>query len=129
MTKPVTRDPIYWGRRFSAETVELSVRWYITYRLSYRDLAAMLAERGIMVSLRGRANHRARASPKASSRRTAESCVDSTIIVRRMNLCNLLSRLKIKRGASFCGILYDTCDPNASDRRSRGSELDHGRCW
>ena len=50
MTKPITRDPIYRGRRFSAETVELSVRWYITYRLSYRDLAAMLAERGIMVS-------------------------------------------------------------------------------
>src|SRR6266705_3305100 len=50
MTKPITRDPIYWGRRFSAETIETSVRWYITYRLSYRDLAAMLAERGIVVS-------------------------------------------------------------------------------
>lgn len=50
MTKPITRDPIYRGCRNSAETIELSVRWYITYRLSYRDLAAMLAERGIMVS-------------------------------------------------------------------------------
>jgi len=26
------------------------VRWYITYRLSYRDLQAMMAERGIVVS-------------------------------------------------------------------------------
>jgi transposase-like protein len=26
------------------------VRWYITYRLSYRDLVAMMAERGIIVS-------------------------------------------------------------------------------
>jgi transposase-like protein len=26
------------------------VRWYITYRLSYRDLVAMMAERGISVS-------------------------------------------------------------------------------
>jgi transposase-like protein len=25
-------------------------RWYITYRLSYRDLVAMMAERGIVVS-------------------------------------------------------------------------------
>lgn len=50
MTKRAARDPIYRGRRFSAETIELCVRWYITYRLSYRDLAAMLAERGMVVS-------------------------------------------------------------------------------
>jgi transposase-like protein len=50
VTKAITRDPIYRGRRFSAETIELCVRWYITYCLSYRDLAAMLAERGIVVS-------------------------------------------------------------------------------
>jgi transposase-like protein len=50
MTKPIERDPLYRGRRFQAETIELCVRWYITYRLSYRDLAAMMAERGVIVS-------------------------------------------------------------------------------
>ena len=50
MTQPIERDPIYRGRRFQAETIELCVRWYITYRLSYRDLAAMMAERGIVVA-------------------------------------------------------------------------------
>jgi hypothetical protein len=50
VTKRIARDPIYRGRRFSAETIELCVRWYITYRLSYRDLAAMMAERGIVLS-------------------------------------------------------------------------------
>jgi transposase-like protein len=50
MTQPIERDRIYRGRRFQTETIELCVRWYITYRLSYRDLAAMMAERGIMVS-------------------------------------------------------------------------------
>jgi hypothetical protein len=44
MTKPIGRDTIYRCRRFSAETIELCVRWHITYRLSYRDLAAMMAE-------------------------------------------------------------------------------------
>jgi transposase-like protein len=44
------RNPIYRGRRFSSEIIELCVRWYITYRLSYRDLVAMMAERGIVVS-------------------------------------------------------------------------------
>jgi transposase-like protein len=50
MARRIPRDPIYSGCRFSAETIETCVRWYITYRLSYRDLAAMMAERGIVVS-------------------------------------------------------------------------------
>jgi transposase-like protein len=50
MTKAIERDPIYRGRRFQTETIEHCVRWYITYRLSYRDLVAMMAERGIIVS-------------------------------------------------------------------------------
>ncbi len=50
MTQPIERDPIYRGRRFQTETIELCVRWYVTYRLSYRDLAAMVAERGVIVS-------------------------------------------------------------------------------
>lgn len=41
---------MYRRRRFDAEIIELCVRWYITYRLSYRDLVAMMAERGIAVS-------------------------------------------------------------------------------
>jgi transposase-like protein len=50
MTRPIVRDSIYKGRRFDAAIIELCVRWYITYRLSYRDLVAMMAERGIAVS-------------------------------------------------------------------------------
>lgn len=50
MTKPIARDPIYRRRRFEAEIIELCVRWYITYRLSYRDLVAMMAERGLAMS-------------------------------------------------------------------------------
>ena len=50
MARRTARDPIYSGRRFSAETIETCVRWYITYRLSYRDLVAMMAEQGIVVS-------------------------------------------------------------------------------
>ncbi|MDF3022156.1 MAG: family transposase [Steroidobacteraceae bacterium] len=50
MTKPIERDPIYRGRRFQTETIELCLRCYITYRRGYRDLAAMMAERGVVVS-------------------------------------------------------------------------------
>jgi hypothetical protein len=50
MTRAITRDPIYRRRRFQSETIELCVRWYLTYRLSYRDLVEMMAERGIIIS-------------------------------------------------------------------------------
>jgi hypothetical protein len=50
MTKAVARDPIYRRRRFQSETIELCVRWYLTYQLSYRDLVEMMAERGVTVS-------------------------------------------------------------------------------
>jgi transposase-like protein len=48
--KAVERDPIYRRHRFSPEIIELCVRWYVTYRLSYRDLVAMVAECGISVT-------------------------------------------------------------------------------
>jgi transposase-like protein len=50
MTEAITRDAIYRRCRFQPEIIELCVRWYITYRLSYRDLVAMMAERGVDVS-------------------------------------------------------------------------------
>jgi len=50
MPRARARDPIYRQRRFPTEVIETCVRWYITYRLSYRDLVSMMAERGIAVS-------------------------------------------------------------------------------
>src|SRR6185503_21285446 len=50
MTAPIARASICRRRRFEAGIIELCVRWYITYRLSYRDLAAMMVERGLNVS-------------------------------------------------------------------------------
>ena len=49
MTEAISRDPIYRRRRYPPGVIELCVRWYITYRLSYRDLVAMMAERGVTV--------------------------------------------------------------------------------
>ena len=50
MTQPITRDAIYRRRVFEADVIELCVRWYISYRLSYRDLVELMAERGIRVA-------------------------------------------------------------------------------
>jgi IS6 family transposase len=50
MTKPIDRDRLYRKRAFDAAIIELCVRWYISYRLSYRDLVEMMAERGVKVA-------------------------------------------------------------------------------
>ena len=50
VARRAARDPIYRGGRFSAETIELCIWWYTTYRLSYRNLVVMMAEQGNVVS-------------------------------------------------------------------------------
>jgi transposase-like protein len=35
------------GFRFPREVIAVSVRWYLRYRLSYRDVEELLAERGV----------------------------------------------------------------------------------
>ena len=41
---------MYRRRSFDADIIELCVRWYITYRLSYRNLVGMMPERGVTVA-------------------------------------------------------------------------------
>jgi transposase-like protein len=40
-------DKLFNGRHFDSSVIILCLRWYITYKLSYRDLRDMMAERGI----------------------------------------------------------------------------------
>jgi transposase-like protein len=37
---------LFKGRHFGSAIIILCVRWHITYKLSYRDLRDMMAERG-----------------------------------------------------------------------------------
>src|SRR5512133_2407346 len=45
---PAKRSP-FAGFRFPPEVIVLSVRWYLRFGLSYRDVEELLAERGIEV--------------------------------------------------------------------------------
>ena len=47
MQRFVPVEELFKGRHFDQEIVVLNVRWYLTYKLSYRDLVAMMSERGI----------------------------------------------------------------------------------
>jgi hypothetical protein len=43
---PSAQD-LFKGRHFDREIIILCVRWYLTFKLSSRDLVQMMAERGI----------------------------------------------------------------------------------
>src|SRR5271156_2589207 len=40
-------DELFEGRHFDREIIVLCVRWYLRFKLSYRDLVEMMAERGL----------------------------------------------------------------------------------
>lgn len=48
--RPTPRNPLFYRRRFADEFITLSVIWYLRFKLSYRDLAEMAAQFGILVA-------------------------------------------------------------------------------
>jgi transposase-like protein len=40
-------DELFNGRHFDREIIILCVRWYLRFKLSFRDLVEMMSERGI----------------------------------------------------------------------------------
>jgi hypothetical protein len=75
MTRPIARDVMYRRRAFDSEVIDLCVRWYITYRLSYRDLVEMMAERGIRVAHTTILRWVLRYVPEYAARRSTSCCV------------------------------------------------------
>src|SRR5260370_22939183 len=43
-------EELFKGRHFDQEIVVSCVRWYLSYKLSYRDLVAMMGERGLVMA-------------------------------------------------------------------------------
>jgi len=50
MTEPASVQELFRGRHFDQEIIVLCVRWYLTFKLSSRDLVQMMAERGIALA-------------------------------------------------------------------------------
>lgn len=47
MTSSSDLDKLFKYRHFDREIIILCVRWYVSYKLSYRDLEEMMYDRGI----------------------------------------------------------------------------------
>ena len=50
MEEPTSARELFKGRHFDHEFIVLCVRWYLTFKLSSRDLVHMMAERGIVLA-------------------------------------------------------------------------------
>ena len=50
MTEPTSAQELFKGRHFDQEIIVLCVRWYLTFKLSSRDLVQMMTERGITLT-------------------------------------------------------------------------------
>jgi transposase-like protein len=51
---PCEKPTLFKGRHFNNLLIIQAVRWYVTYKLSYRDVCDLMAERGVMeVTLSG----------------------------------------------------------------------------
>ena len=73
MRSHTSTSALFKGRHFEQEIIILCVRWYLRYKLSYRDLVGMMAERGLpptrqsCVGFSG--THRSSTNAGAASRR------------------------------------------------------------
>lgn len=43
-------EDLFRGRHFDRELIILCVRWYLRYKLSFRDLVEMISERGLQLA-------------------------------------------------------------------------------
>ncbi len=50
MSRLISVEELFKGRHFDQEIVILCVRWYLSYKLSFRDLVAMMGERGLGIA-------------------------------------------------------------------------------
>ena len=50
MARFLNLEGLFEGRHFDREIIVLCVRWYLRFKLSLRDLAEMMAERGLSMA-------------------------------------------------------------------------------
>jgi transposase-like protein len=50
MSRFVPIEELFKGRHFDQEIVVLCVRWYLSFQLSFRDLASMMSEHGLPIA-------------------------------------------------------------------------------
>lgn len=50
MLRQTSRNPLFHRRHFADDVIILCVRWYLRFKLSYRDMAEIARELGVLVA-------------------------------------------------------------------------------
>jgi transposase-like protein len=123
---------LFKGRHFDREISVLCVRWYLTYKLSSRDLVQMMAERGIEVTRKTILRRVQRFVPEFErrwnrySRRVGRSWrCDETYIKVKGHL-TYLYRAVDKLGQTVDFLLSDRRDIAAAKRFFSNAMKNHG---
>jgi hypothetical protein len=72
-------DDLFKGRHFYWEIIILCVRWYLRFKLSFRDLVGMMAERAVVQSCLFEAKYYNRVT---AVRLSAEGGVDRLFVAK-----------------------------------------------
>jgi hypothetical protein len=110
MTEPTSAQELFRGRHFDQEIIVLCVRWYLTFKLSSRDLVQMMVERGIGLAHRTILRWVQRyATPvlKAKANGTSHT-VSAVVIAAQLPLIADISR------NSGCPLSPDACIDNCA---------------
>ena len=67
-------DDLFKGRHFDQEIISLCVRWYLRFKLSFRDLVEMIAEPGISLAHTTIMRWNQRYVPEFEKRRNRSAC-------------------------------------------------------
>ena len=131
---------LFKGRHFDREISVLCVRWYLTYKLSSRDLVQMMAERGIEVTRKTILRRVQRFVPEFErrwnrySRRVGRSwrCDETYIKVkghwiylyRAVGKLGSNGRLPVERSTRYCCCEAFLQQCNEESRHTTGHTLD-----
>ena len=109
-------DELFEGRHFDREIIVLCVRWYLRFKLSFRDLVEMMAERNLSIA-------------------TPPSCAGCIVMRRSSSVAGTDSHGRLgRRGASMnlredprpVGVFVSSGGPRGKDRGL--SPEDQARC-
>jgi hypothetical protein len=124
VTKPIERDAIYR----SPEIIETCVRWYLTYRLSYRDLVALMSDQGVRASHTSIMRWVLRFVPEYERRwnRRARRVNSSWRVDESVPQWSCLGYADLRiDGSTPSGIVFR----ESTQRTCRAGNVTHSECW
>ena len=101
-------DDLFKGRHFDREIIILCVRWYLRFKLSFRDLVEMMAERGLSLAHTTIMRWIRRYVPEFEKRWNRFACRSWRILAGRRNL---------REGQRHAGLISTVLSTSRKDGR------------